>query len=96
MEGLIQATKDGDMSKFRAFPVSEELVVVDDNEKEEEIESEDDVQVCHAHFFCILHSSSYEIMIDTQCFILVQLNCAIWSILNLILLSTSFPPKLYQ
>ncbi|KAM7518162.1 hypothetical protein LguiB_017124 [Lonicera macranthoides] len=46
MEGLIQATKDGDMSKFQAFPVSEELVVVDDNEKEE-IESEDDMQGSH-------------------------------------------------
>lgn len=47
MEGLIQASKDGDMSKFESMYGSEIGFIKDD--VKEESESDDEVEVSHGH-----------------------------------------------
>lgn len=47
MNGLIQASKDGDMSKFQSLYGSE--VMFSKDEIEEESESDDEVEVCHIY-----------------------------------------------
>lgn len=45
MDGLIQATKDGDQSKFQALSGTEILVVDDEEEGGEEISEDDEEEV---------------------------------------------------
>lgn len=47
MDGLIQATKDGDQTKFQALSGSELSATEDVDEEVEETEYEDDEEVCH-------------------------------------------------
>lgn len=53
MDGLIQATKDGDQAKFQALSGSELSATEDVDEEVEETEYEDDEEVWHnlAHVF---------------------------------------------
>ena len=47
MDGLIQATKDGDQSKFQALSGLENWVVEDDEEEVEEAYYDDEDEVCY-------------------------------------------------
>lgn len=57
MNGLIQATKDGDQRKFQALSGPETLVIEEDDEVVEETEDEDedeDEDEVHHLYFCSL------------------------------------------